>query len=368
MKTLPTALLAYTPIAMLYAALSVVSSLLSLKPSLYYFAFDCNAFVLVLLLLLIYRKFGLKQSLYTTLVAELSLTLFMLISKLAVIFPAANTWPYQKTYASILNFSWAYISTFLFAYLSISLAALAIFHNTWKTNRQSPPTYLYPFIGMLFVSILLTCNITTQKIATLFGITVDVGTWFFPLVFIFNNIFTEIYGYGSSRIIIWSGLLINSLIAFVLAAVVLLPAQHWPQQTAFALIAGMAFRIVFASMISYFCSEFTNSYVLAKLKILMRGKFLWVRTISSTATAMIVDSILFTVIAFAGVLPLPLLVTVAVFQYALKVSFEIIFTPATYAIVSFLKQKEKFDYYDVNTNFNPFLLFKKSRQCSKSSA
>ena len=174
------------------------------------------------------------------------------------------------------------------------------------------------------------------------------------MCFIFNNIFTEIYGYGSSRIIIWSGLLINTLIAFVLAAAVLIPAKHWPLQHAFSIIAGMTFRIVFASMISYFCSEFTNSYVLAKLKILMRGKLLWVTTISSTAIAMIVDSILFTVIAFTGVLPLHLLLIIIFFQYALKVGFEIIFTPMTYVIVSYLKQKEKFDYYDFNTNFNPF--------------
>lgn len=357
MKTLPNAAFFYTPLAMLYTGLLTTSSLLFLKPSFYFLGFDIVVCCLVLLLFLIHRYFGLKQSLLTLAVSALALTIFFLLAKLAVAFPPATDWPSQTPYALILNFSWSTILSYLFLYLAIACVVLGLFHLLCRTQTQETLYYFYPFIGMIFVTILLTCNITTQKIASLLGITVDVGTWFFPFVFIFNNIFTEIYGYGSSRVIIWSGLLINTLIAFLLSFVALIPAAHWPSQNAFAMIAGMTFRIVFASMISYFCSEFTNSYILAKLKIITQGRWLFIRTIGSTAVAMIVDSIFFTTIAFAGVIPLHLLMIVGIFQYALKVGFEIIFTPLTYLVVNYLKFKEQIDYYDFKTNFNPFLIW-----------
>jgi queuosine precursor transporter len=362
MKTLPNAAFAYTPLAMLYTGLLITSSLLLLKPSLYFLGFDIVACCLVLLLFLIYRHFGLKQSLLTLLASALALTIFFLLAKLAVVFPPSTDWPSQIPYALILNFSWSTILSYLFLYLSIACVVLGLFHWACRTHKHETLYYFYPFIGMIFVTILLTCNITTQKIASLLGITVDVGTWFFPFVFIFNNIFTEVYGYASSRVIIWSGLLINILIAFLLSFVALIPATHWPSQDAFVMIAGMTFRIVFASMISYFCSEFSNSYVLAKLKVMTKGRWLFVRTIGSTAVAMVVDSILFTTIAFAGMIPLHLLIMVGIFQYALKVGFEILFTPLTYLVVNYLKHKEQIDYYDIKTNFNPFLIWHRTTE------
>lgn len=357
-KTLPLAALIYTPLAMLYTGLLVASALVSLKPTGFFIGLDLIILCLVLLLLLIYQKFGLKQSVLTIIVSAFSLSLFFLLAKLAVIIPPAATWPYQKPYAMILNTAWPHILCYLFFYLSIACGLIMLFHRLCPSKKQETLYYFYPFIGMLFVTILLTCNITTQKIASLIGITVDVGTWFFPFVFIFNNIFTEIYGYNSSRIIIWSGLFINTLIAILLGIVALLPAQHWALQSAFEIIAGMTFRIVLASMFSYFCSEFTNSYILAKLKILTQGRWLFIRTIGSTAIAMLIDSILFTSLAFAGVIPWHLLLIVGLFQYLMKVGFEIILTPATYAVITYLKRREKIDYYDVHTRFNPFFIWK----------
>ena len=354
-KTLPTKAFIYTPLAMLYTGLLITSILFLLKSLI---AFGILTCCLALLLFFIYQQFSFKQSLLTIVVSTISMALFFLLAKLAVAFPAAPDWPYQAPYASILNFSWAHMLCYLFWYTVIATVFIAVCHGCYRNQNQETLYYFYPFIGMIFVTILLTCNITTQKIATFIGVTVDVGTWFFPFVFIFNNIFTEIYGYASSRIIIWSGLLVNTLIACLLGAVALIPAAHWPLQDAFSLVVGMAFRIVLASMISYFCSEFTNSYVLAKLKLFTRGRWLWIRTISSTAIAMIADSILFTTIAFIGVIPLHLLVIVMLFQYTLKVGFEIMFTPLTYAVVMTLKLKEKIDYYDIGTRFNPFLVSK----------
>lgn len=362
MKTLPSSALIYTPLAMLYTGLLITSTLLSLKPSFYFISFDLIIGCSLLLLLLIYRQFGLKQSFLTLIVSGLCIALFFLLTKLAVAFPAAQGWSDQVAYSLILDFSWMHILVCLFSYLSIAFVLLILCHALWHSQKQETLYSFYPFIGMVFVSILLTCNITTQKIASFMGVTVDVGTWFFPFVFIFNNIFTEIYGYASSRIVIWSGLLINILIACILSGAALIPAAQWPLQDAFTMIAGMTFRIVLASMISYFCSEFTNSYVLAKLKIITQGRWLFVRTIGSTAIAMIVDSVLFTSIAFMGVIPPHLLLIVGAFQYVLKVSFEITFTPLTYAVVTYLKHKEKIDYYDIDTNFNPFRIWNIHKQ------
>lgn len=353
-KSLPTSALLYAPLAMLFAALHIVTTLTFLKANNWHNACVIPSLFAVIVLLGIYRLFGSKQSLLTVILSAACLSLFLLACKLAVAFPPALQWHQQSAYAAILNFSWWQIVAFVGVHVIVEIFMVAVLSLTFSKYRQPVITFFYPYISMFFVVILMTCNITTQKIATLFHITVDIGTWFFPLVFIFNNIFTEVYGYAASRIIIWSGLLINSVLAFMLALAVMLPSNHWPLQSAFALIAGMTFRIVFASMISYFCSEFTNSYILAKLKILLKGRLLWVRTISSTAIAMIVDSVLFTSLAFVGVIPFSTLVQVAAFQYLLKVSFEIIFTPITYKVVCYLKQREGIDYFDFKTNFNPF--------------
>jgi uncharacterized integral membrane protein (TIGR00697 family) len=132
------------------------------------------------------------------------------------------------------------------------------------------------------------------------------------------------------------------------------PAADWNNQAAYDAILGLTPRIVIASLIAFFAGEFSNSYILAKMKLWTKGKMLWTRTIGSTIVGQLFDSCIFIVIAFYGVLPNSLLVTIIISNYAFKTLVEIAFTPATYAVIRFLKKKESEDYYDTNTNFNPF--------------
>ncbi|MDD3066715.1 MAG: queuosine precursor transporter [Candidatus Gracilibacteria bacterium] len=212
-------------------------------------------------------------------------------------------------------------------------------------------------ITALFVAVLLISNVASTKIVD-FGIfSFDGGTLLFPLAYIFGDILTEVYGYARSRRVIWLGFLGSALMAGVLALVNFLPAAaDWPYQEAFQTILGQTLRIVAASLTAYFAGEFANSFILAKLKIAMQGKHLWIRTIGSTLIGEGLDTIIFCLIAFYGVFDNSLLLTIVLSNYVFKVGVEILFTPFTYGIVGFLKRAEKEDYYDKKTNFNPFKL------------
>ncbi|MFA6888526.1 MAG: queuosine precursor transporter [Candidatus Woesearchaeota archaeon] len=210
------------------------------------------------------------------------------------------------------------------------------------------------YITGLFVAILLISNTASVKILNLGWFTFDGGTILFPLAYIFGDILTEVYGYKRSRRVIWTGFFCIILMAVVYAIVGYLPAAaDWGMQDAYMSILGIVPRIVLASIIAYFAREFSNSYILAKMKVWMQGKHLWMRTIGSTIVGEGVDTSLFVLIAFAGTMPTSLLVAIIVSNYIFKVSVEVLFTPVTYAIVNFLKKKENEDYYDTNTNFNP---------------
>ena len=213
----------------------------------------------------------------------------------------------------------------------------------------------FDIIMALFVAVLLISNIASTKILVLWKFTFDGGTLLFPLSYIFGDILTEVYGYKKSRRVIWIGFFCAGLMSLVLMLVTALPpAKDWPFQEAFQNILGLTPRIVLASLIAYFAGEFSNSYVLAKLKIKTKGKFLWFRTISSTLLGEGIDTVLFVFIAFWGILPTSLLITIFISNYIFKSGLEIILTPATYKVVKFLKEKEGEDYYDHDTNFNPF--------------
>jgi queuosine precursor transporter len=215
----------------------------------------------------------------------------------------------------------------------------------------------FDIIMAVFVAILLISNIASTKILLLWKFTFDGGTILFPLSYIFGDILTEVYGYKKSRKVIWTGFFCAGLMSLVLMIVNFLPpAPDWPYQEAFNNILGLTPRIVLASLVAYFAGEFSNSYVLAKIKILMSGKMLWVRTIGSTLVGELVDTTLFIMIAFYGFLPSELMLTVFVSNYIFKCGVEILFTPVTYKIVRFLKNNENEDYYDYKTNFNPFSL------------
>lgn len=210
-------------------------------------------------------------------------------------------------------------------------------------------------ISVFFVSVLLISNVASTKIVD-FGIfTFDGGTLLFPLSYIFGDILTEVYGYRNSRKTIWLGFFMALIMSAIFIIVGKLPsAPGWNNQAAYDAILGLTPRLVIASLIAYSCGEFSNSYVLAKMKIWTKGKWLWTRTIGSTVVGELIDSALFIAIAFFGILPNSLLITLVISNYIFKTGVEVLFTPITYKVVHFLKRKEQEDYYDIGTNFNPF--------------
>lgn len=218
---------------------------------------------------------------------------------------------------------------------------------------QKPYKYL-TLITVSFVSVLLISNIVSTKIVDLKWFVFDAGTLLFPLSYIFGDILTEVYGYKQSRRVIWMGFamaLLMSLVFIIVGA--LPPASDWANQSAYDAILGLTPRIVLASLIAFFVGEFSNSFILAKMKIATRGRWLWARTISSTIVGQFLDTGLFIVIAFYGILPNSLLITLIISNYVFKTGLEILFTPITYKVTNFLKTQENEDYYDTETDFNP---------------
>jgi queuosine precursor transporter len=213
----------------------------------------------------------------------------------------------------------------------------------------------FSVIMALFVAVLLISNIASTKILLFWKFTFDGGTILFPLSYIFGDILTEVYGYQRTRKVIWTGFLAALLMSLVLWVVqVLPPAPDWPNQQAYETLIGFVPRIVLASLTAYFAGEFINSFILSRLKVRMKGKYLWIRTIGSTLVGEGIDTTIFCMIAFYGVLPGPLLVTVILSNYIFKCLIEILFTPVTYGIVRFLKKKEHIDVYDRGISYNPF--------------
>ncbi|MBN1188358.1 MAG: queuosine precursor transporter [Dehalococcoidales bacterium] len=214
----------------------------------------------------------------------------------------------------------------------------------------------FTLITGFFVAVLIISNIASSKILVLGPFTFDGGTILFPISYIFGDILTEVYGYRKSRQVIWIGFAATLLMAAVLSVVGFLPsAPGWENQDAYLKILGTTPRIVAASLAAYFAGEFSNSYLLARMKILTRGRWLFTRTIGSTIVGEGVDTVFFTCIAFAGTVPGNTLVAILVSNYLFKVGFEIVATPLTYALVGFLKKHEQVDVYDRGTNFNPFV-------------
>lgn len=219
------------------------------------------------------------------------------------------------------------------------------------------PYRYFDLILGLFVAVILISNVASTKILRLGPFDFDGGTILFPLSYIFGDILTEVYGYRKSRRVIWLGFFSALLMSAVLMIVgALPPAAGWENQDAYQKILGLTPRIVIASLLAYFIGEFTNSFVLAKMKILTKGRFLWTRTIGSTLIGEGLDTVLFVGIAFWGVLSPSLLVAVLISNYIFKCGVEILFTPLTYRFVNFLKKREQEDYYDYQTDFNPFVV------------
>lgn len=216
----------------------------------------------------------------------------------------------------------------------------------------------YDFVMAAFVTVLLCANlIGASKVASLWGFTFGAGVLFFPISYVFGDVLTEVYGYARARKVVWAGFAAELFAAFMSWAVLAFPpAPGWPHQAAYETVFGGTPRIVLASLFAYFCGEFVNSYVLAKMKILTEGRFLWMRTIGSTIAGELADSLVFHPLAFWGVWENELVLKVMLTNYCLKVAWEAVMTPFTYKIVNFLKRAESEDYYDRATNFTPFSL------------
>jgi len=223
----------------------------------------------------------------------------------------------------------------------------------------------YDFVMAAFVTVLVCSNlIGPAKIAhvdmPLIGpVNFGAGVLFFPISYVFGDVLTEVYGYARSRRVIWAGFGALGFASFMSAVVVALPpAPFWHNQPAYEIAFGSTWRIALASLLAFWCGEFVNSYVLAKMKIWTRGRWLWTRTIGSTIFGEGVDSLLFYPLAFyaSGLFPDERLPAIMLVQFVAKVGVEVVFTPATYKIVAVLKRAEHEDYYDRRTNFNPFTL------------
>jgi queuosine precursor transporter len=229
---------------------------------------------------------------------------------------------------------------------------------------EPPRTFrYYDLIMGAFVCVLLCSNLIGVKKAT--GIELPVvglvvfgaGNLFFPISYLFGDILTEVYGYARSRRVVWAGfaaLAFAALQSFVV--VTLPPAPEFKDQAMLEWAFGATWRIAGASLIAYCCGEFTNSFVLAKLKILTQGKRLWMRTIGSTVLGEAVDSVLFYPLAFYGVFPDGLLVKLMITNYFIKVGWEVAATPLTYRVVAWFKKQEGIDHFDTATQFTPFSL------------
>jgi uncharacterized integral membrane protein (TIGR00697 family) len=216
-----------------------------------------------------------------------------------------------------------------------------------------------------FVAVLLCANlIGVHKVSSVnlpfYGEYIyGAGVLFFPISYLFGDILTEVYGYARSRKVIWAGfgaLIFASVMAFAVTGLPAAKTMSPEQQQAVNLIFGQTPRIVLASLTAFWLGEFTNSFVLAKMKIFSRGKRLWQRTIGSTVFGEAVDSLVFYPVAFLGVWSNEQVVSVMIGNYFIKVLWEVLATPFTYKIVGFLKRAEQEDHYDKDTNFNPFSL------------
>ena len=214
--------------------------------------------------------------------------------------------------------------------------------------------YLDSFIT-LFVVILIISNVVAAKFFAIGSLRISAAQMMFPITYIFGDIFTEVYGYSASRRAIWFGFFTSFiLVAACYVAVEIPPAPEYRDQAAFATIFQPVGRIVLASLLAYWCGEFANSFTLAKLKLLTRGKYLWTRTIGSTVVGQAVDTTVVMFVAFYGTRPIGVILKLIISGYLIKVIYETLMTPITYAVIGYLKRVENADYFDTNTNFNPF--------------
>ncbi|MBI4312247.1 MAG: queuosine precursor transporter [Chloroflexi bacterium] len=226
--------------------------------------------------------------------------------------------------------------------------------NNTSISRITP---LYVVFACLFVALLITSNVIAVKIIEVGGRILPAAIVLFPLTYILGDVLTEVYGFSMARRVIWLGFLANAVAVLGFWAGGLLPAApFWQGQDAYHTILGYAPRLLAASFAGYLVGEFANSMVLSRLKVATQGRWLWARTISSTVVGQGVDSAVFISIAFAGTMAGGALAELVATQWLVKVAYEALATPLTYAVVTYVKRKEGMDVYDRQASLNPFAL------------
>ncbi|MCJ7566916.1 MAG: queuosine precursor transporter [Anaerolineales bacterium] len=230
--------------------------------------------------------------------------------------------------------------------------------NSWMIRYR-----WYHLVISVFVTTLIVSNIIAVKVIAIFGLILPAAVILFPVAYIIGDVLTEVYGYGRARQAIWIAFGCNLLaVAAIWIAGILPPASSWtvgalngPEEAtqAFRAILGFTPRLLLASFIAYLAGEFVNAFILAKMKILTQGQYLWTRTIGSTLIGQGIDSLLFISIAFYGVLPSSVLVSAILAQWLVKSIYEALATPLTYLVVNALKRAEGIDTFDTNTDFSP---------------
>ena len=232
---------------------------------------------------------------------------------------------------------------------AVRLKTKALLHEYPQNFRY------YDLLVSAFVAVLLISNLVAPKLVSWGPFVFSGAQLLFPITYIFGDIFTEVYGYAGSRRAIWNGFLASILLTTISSIVIALPsAPEWKQQPAYQIVLGSMPRIVIASLIAYWCGEFANSFVMARMKVLSNGKYLWMRTIGSTVVGQAVDTILVVSIIFAGTIPLSTMLNLMISGYGGKVIYEALATPLTYGAVNWLKRVEGVDIMDTHTNFSPF--------------
>ena len=222
----------------------------------------------------------------------------------------------------------------------------AALHSSW-----------FVLVVAVFVTGLIAANITSVKLITLWGLVLPAGIVIFPISYIIGDILTEVYGYARARRVIWIGFFCNLLaVGVIWIGQIIPPAPFWDGQGAYERILGYAPRLLGASFLAYLVGEFVNAYVMAKMKIATKGRWLWTRTIGSTLVGQGADSLVFIVVAFAGTLPVDTLGLTVITQWLVKSLYEAVATPVTYQAVGFLKRREGLDAYDHHTRFNPLVI------------
>jgi uncharacterized integral membrane protein (TIGR00697 family) len=226
--------------------------------------------------------------------------------------------------------------------------------------QQSPqPTYASPWFMLvvaLYVTSLITANTVAVKVLEIGPWVTDAGLITFPIAYIVGDVLTEVYGYAAARRVIWLGFLCNLIAVGTFQLAGVLPAESsWQNQGAYDTIFGSTPRLLFASFCAYLIGEFANAYVLARMKVLTDGRWLWSRTIGSTVIGQGLDSVVFVLIAFGGVFSTGVLQDMIITNWVLKTAYEVVMTPVTYLVVTKLKQVEGIDTFDRDTNFSPIV-------------